>query len=222
MRLLALDTTATACSVALLCGDQVLEAELTDPAQHTRTLPALVASVLAQAGCRIAELDGVACGIGPGSFTSLRVGVAYAQGMAMGAGCRIVGLSSLAMLAHSAGPGRWVAALDARMGELYVGAYTVSTRGLPSRWNASPMNGSEKPAHAPVLADAAWDLVGNGWALYEEALRRALRHRRRRIGVMPVSCTHATRWHSHAGVSPPARPSARSIYAPIMCASGSP
>ena len=90
----------------------------------------MLASQPAQAGCRIAELDGVACGIGPGSFTSLRVGVAYAQGMAMGADCRIVGLSSLAMLAHSAGPGRWVAALDARMGELYVGAYTVSDTGV--------------------------------------------------------------------------------------------
>lgn len=172
MKLLALDTAGSACSVALLWGEARFEAETSsEDAQHTRSLPALVAGVLARAGGRSKDLQGIACGIGPGSFTSLRVGVAYAQGLALAAGCPILGLSSLAMLAHSAGPGHWIAALDARMGEVYVGAYRVTQTAAVERV-ADEWVG--KASEAQTLAVEAWGIVGNGWALYEEDLRRAL------------------------------------------------
>ena len=171
MILLAIDTSAGAGSLALSFGGRAFELEIDDSRGQTASLPGRLHALLGGAGCTIARLEGIACGIGPGSFTSLRVGVAYAQGLALGLGCPAVGVSSLAMLAHAAGPGDWVVAQDARQGEVYLGVYRVAEGMAPELLlpeQVGPANG------APALPAGNFGCAGNAWDAYGDALREAL------------------------------------------------
>ncbi|HYF09870.1 MAG TPA: tRNA (adenosine(37)-N6)-threonylcarbamoyltransferase complex dimerization subunit type 1 TsaB [Acetobacteraceae bacterium] len=95
MRLLALDGALARCSVALLEDGVLRAAEQEDTARgHASLLPAMVERVLAQAGLRGAVLDAVAVGVGPGGFTGLRAATALATGLALGAGCPVIGVTT--------------------------------------------------------------------------------------------------------------------------------
>jgi tRNA threonylcarbamoyladenosine biosynthesis protein TsaB len=94
-RILALDGALARCSVALLDGEAMLAAEGEDTARgHAAILPAMVQRVLARAGIAATTLDAVAVGVGPGGFTGLRAAIALGQGLALGAGCPILGVTS--------------------------------------------------------------------------------------------------------------------------------
>ena len=131
MNILALETSTEACSAALLTtgGDLHSEFELA-PRRHTELLPAMQDAVIATAGIDLADLDAIAFSNGPGAFTGVRIAAACAQGIAIGLTIPIVPVSTLAVLAqhacdrHSAA--RVMAALDARMGEVYCGEYRRS------------------------------------------------------------------------------------------------
>ena len=127
MNVLGLDTSTVIISVAIL-RDGALAGERTDTVAHNRTgLLALIDQLFAELGIRPADLDAVAVGAGPGSFTGLRIGMATAKGIAFALGRPLWTVSSLAALAHAelapADPGTVIAALDARRGEVYAGAY---------------------------------------------------------------------------------------------------
>jgi tRNA threonylcarbamoyladenosine biosynthesis protein TsaB len=126
MIILALDTATRAPSLALVDGEAVLaEAGLPPGETHSRTLLPLLRTLLDQVGLTFAELDLVAVGTGPGSFTGLRIGLAAAKGLAWAAGKPLVGVSSLDTLARAwTGDGRTVCPLiDARKGQLYAALY---------------------------------------------------------------------------------------------------
>lgn len=173
---LALDTSTEACSVAAWINGRVLERFERMQREHTaRALP-MVQEVLAECGRTLAQLDGLVCGIGPGSFAGLRIGVGLAKGLALARDLPVTGVSSLAMLAQRAlrepgSPPRVAAVIDARMGEVYFGAYARSETGLAT------LLGSEQVAPAQALAPlpaGPWACVGTGWGRYEAPLRRAL------------------------------------------------
>ena len=128
MRVLALDTATEACSVALL-DDGGLIGRYEEPGRgHAAQILGMVDAVLAQAGVSLSMLDGIAASIGPGAFTGVRISVAAAQGLAFGAGLRLVGVSTLEALAMRAlddRADRALACLDARMGEVYWGCYAA-------------------------------------------------------------------------------------------------
>jgi len=127
VNVLGIDTSTVIISVAIL-RDGALAGERTDTVAHNRTgLLALIDHLFAELGLRPADLDAVAVGAGPGSFTGLRIGMATAKGIAFALGRPLWAVSSLAALAHAElGPSDAepiVAALDARKGEVYAGAY---------------------------------------------------------------------------------------------------
>jgi tRNA threonylcarbamoyladenosine biosynthesis protein TsaB len=126
MRLLALDTSTEACSVALLLDDVLrLRFELTERSHADLVLP-MVDELLAEAGIALADLDGLAFGRGPGAFTGLRIATGVVQGLALGAGLPVVAVSSLAAVAEQvpAAAGETILVCnDARMGEVYWGVY---------------------------------------------------------------------------------------------------
>ena len=139
MKLLGIDTASTATAVALSLGDgRPREARDDPPAGappgHTAELLPLAARLLARAGIGWSELDAIAVGLGPGTFTGLRVGVASARALAQSLGIDAIGVGSLPALAlpalrerHRAGePARVLAALDARRGEAFIAAYGLS------------------------------------------------------------------------------------------------
>ncbi|ANF58788.1 tRNA (adenosine(37)-N6)-threonylcarbamoyltransferase complex dimerization subunit type 1 TsaB [Halotalea alkalilenta] len=132
--LLALDASSSACSVALWRGDASGRGELFQryeiaPRQHTQKLLPMVDAVLGEAGVALSSIDALAYGHGPGSFTGIRIAAGVAQGLAFGAGRALLGVSTLEALALDAylrhGTELVLAALDARMGELYTGAFRI-------------------------------------------------------------------------------------------------
>jgi tRNA threonylcarbamoyladenosine biosynthesis protein TsaB len=131
VKILALDTATTTASIAVLDDDRILATATRNT--HRRTSDVLIAvdEACRAAGIAPRELDAVAIGAGPGSFTGLRIGMATAKGIAFAAKCPLWAVSSLAALAHEVlSPqldGRElalvVAVLDARKGEVYTGTY---------------------------------------------------------------------------------------------------
>lgn len=139
---LAIDASTYTGDVAVLDGARVLAEESTamkDPS-HERLMPA-VASVLKRTGVRVSDVGRVVCGAGPGSFTSLRIAGGIAKGIAIGVGCPLFAVPSMALIVggndfgrtrggrrHGAGgdePARYLVAIDALRGEYYVGLYDV-------------------------------------------------------------------------------------------------
>jgi tRNA threonylcarbamoyladenosine biosynthesis protein TsaB len=161
---LALDTALGACSVAVLDGEEVL-AQAAEPMErgHQERLAPMVAGATAQAGLPFTSLQRVAVTVGPGSFTGLRVGLAFAKSMALALSIPCVGIGTLEALLASR-PGGAVAAraavvLDARRGNVYLQPFARGTALAP------PANLSVEAARAELArlgfgADAL--LLGSG------------------------------------------------------------
>jgi len=130
MKLLALECSTEACSVALGIDGEVTELFELAPRAHTQRLLPMVDSLMTTATVKLAELDAIAFGRGPGSFTGLRICLGAVQGLAFGAQLPVLPISSLAVLAQTAiesqqvaGSGLIVSSFDARMDEIYWGLF---------------------------------------------------------------------------------------------------
>lgn len=171
MKVLAIDTATEACSVALHVGGQVLADHVVAGRSHTERLMPMVHALLAQAGVSFAQLDGYVCGIGPGSFAGVRIGVGYVKGLALAHERPVAPVSSLAALALPplrAGGERVLAAIDARLDEVYLGAFVAGDDGLPQVLLAETVCA---PHAAPTLDPGPWSAVGTGWNRYADILR---------------------------------------------------
>jgi tRNA threonylcarbamoyladenosine biosynthesis protein TsaB len=134
MRMLALDTSTEACSVALLTDTGLFGISEEVGRGHAERILVMVDAVLREAGLVLGMLDGIAASIGPGAFTGVRISVSVAQGLAFGAQLPVVAVTTLEALALQAirgGADQAMACLDARMGEIYWGCFTADPeRGL--------------------------------------------------------------------------------------------
>lgn len=172
MNILALDTATEACSVALQLGDQVLARCEVVGRSHTQQLVPMVRGLLADAGIGVAQLDAYVCGVGPGSFAGVRIGVSFVKGLALAHERPVVAVSSLAMLAVpliASGAPRVLTAIDARMNEVYFAAWMRDASGLPQRVG-------EASVAAPVDVGARtgeWRAAGSGWQAYRAELEAA-------------------------------------------------
>lgn len=132
--LLAFDTSTEACSCAVLLGGRLEERFELIPRQHTQLLLPMIHGMLSELGLRFTDLDAVAFGKGPGSFTGLRIAAGVAQGIAFAADLPVIGVSTLAALAVEAAESEKAAlvfsCLDARIDEIYSGWYQVRD-GMP-------------------------------------------------------------------------------------------
>lgn len=129
LKILAVDTATEACSAALLVGDKLFSRWEEAPRDHTRKILPMVQAVLDDAGISLSDLDAIAFGRGPGSFTGVRIGIGVAQGLAFGAGVPLIGISTLAAMAQGAYrldcAEQVLTAIDARMNEVYFGRYAL-------------------------------------------------------------------------------------------------
>ena len=175
MRILAIETGTEACSAALLLNEDLRELHELAPRKHAELILPFVDRLLAAAELRLNDLDAIALGRGPGSFTGVRIAASVAQGLAFGADIPIVPVSSLAALALDAysefGLPTVVAALDARMGEIYVGAFAFDALEL-----GQPMIEEQVcPAQALRLQISNSCLgVGTGFESYRQQLTEVL------------------------------------------------
>lgn len=191
VRILALETATDACSVALLTDGDRLERFEVAPRRHVALLLPFVQALLAEAGLGITQLDGIAFGRGPGSFTGLRIAAGLAQGLAFGADLPVLPISTLAALAQGCvrtqGSSAVLAALDARMQEVYFGAYRMGDDGLVARVGEEVVCAPER-IPLPAIA-AVWHAAGDGWARYAAALQAGLPEPP--AAVLADACPHA-------------------------------
>lgn len=198
MRVLAFDTSTELCTVALLVGQEAIAESAEIGRGHAEEILAMVDRVLAAGGTTLGALGGIAAGIGPGSFTGVRVSVAVAQGLAFGAALPVVPVTTLEALALEAierGALRVLACLDARMGEVYWNCYAAE----PVRMLTALGPIAVDPPAAVRLPDAAaYRGIGRGFEAYPElgalvatdaADRRALPDARQiaRLGALRLS-----------------------------------
>ena len=172
MRILAIDTATEACSVALWNdGTTFAHFELC-PREHTQRILPLVRAALADADVKLTDLDALAFGRGPGSFTGVRIGIGIAQGLALGAELPMIRVSTLATMAQGAwrktGATRVLAAIDARMGEVYWAEYQRDADGV---WHGEETEAVLKPeavSERLQQLDGNWAMVGTGWGAWPE------------------------------------------------------
>lgn len=166
MRVLALDASTDVCAAALGDGAQWIERTQAADQRHSELLLPMVRALLGEARIDLSDLDGVAFGAGPGSFTGLRIACGVAQGLALGANLPMVGVPTLEAMAESAcrrmACSRVIVALDARMHEIYFAAYVHD--GVRWREHIAPI--VIAPGAAPVPPGGDWAGVGNGFAAY--------------------------------------------------------
>jgi len=171
MKLLAVETSSIACSVALQCGDDLIERHEVEPRAHTRILIPMLREIMHEADIQFDALDSVILGNGPGSFIGMRIGASVVQGLAHGAGLQIVPVSSLAAVAAECMdvcPATHVAvAQDARMSEVYLGLYSRTEKGLPEEVAAEAIVRAGD-LDVPPAAGAEWLRAGEAWRRYPE------------------------------------------------------
>lgn len=171
MKLLAIDTSGPLCSAALGVDDRLLQRSEWAPRRHAELILPMMDALLQEAGIGLGELDALAYGHGPGSFTGVRMAAAVAQGAAFGAGLPVIGVSTLAGLAQGAwratGARQVLCAQDARMGEVYWGAYALDANGLMQPCVADAL---DAPQSMRLPFAGGWHVAGTAWEQYPDVI----------------------------------------------------
>ena len=170
MKLLAFETATEACSVALWIDGEVRERFELAPRRHAELSLPWAEQLLADAGIAKSQLDGIAVGRGPGAFTGVRLAIALAQGIALALDRPVVAISTLAALAMQSRGERILAAIDARMGEVYLGAFVRKGDDLVATADEAVL----KPDAAPLPEGMEWHGVGTGFSASDSALQARL------------------------------------------------
>lgn len=166
MNLLAIDTSTDACSVALTTNNKRFSDHRIVPKEHAQLLLPMIAGLCKEAGMVASNLDAVVFGQGPGSFTGLRIAASAAAGIAFGAECGIIALSSLRAMAQGVhrehGDTSVLVSFDARMGEMYWGIYQVDSTGL-----MQPLKDDALSQPDDVIIEDGYTLAGSGCEAYK-------------------------------------------------------
>ena len=178
MKILAVDSTTEACSVALfdtdIEGGDVREIFEMAPREHSQRLLPMVDQLLSDNHCSLQQIDAIAYGRGPGSFTGLRICLGLVQGLAFGVDIPVVAVSSLAALAQAAFEqglvqehSYVVASLDARMNELYWGVYKLHNGLMLAQCDEQLTAAESLQLTAEHRSNSTIVGVGNGWSYAE-------------------------------------------------------
>lgn len=187
MKILAIDTATEACSVALVDNTNSTGSEKSDqfvdsifeicPQQHSQQILPMIDELLMRNACKLSELDAIAYGRGPGSFTGVRIAASTVQGLAFGANLPVVQVSTLAAMAQQvyaqSGIKEHLVLIDARMKEVYMGHFKIV--------DGVAVEVLEESVVSPELAlsyfqglPAGVGLAGTGFVTYAEIFAQAL------------------------------------------------
>jgi len=174
--ILALDTATEACSVALQIDGELYERQQIAPRKHAELILPMVDAVLNESSSQLSDLDALAFGRGPGAFTGVRIAAGVIQGLALGAGLPVIPVSSLAALAQGAGDEyvHVLAAIDARMGEIYWALLEKNQRGAVQLRSEEKVTSAER---VDITVDTEIYGVGTGWGTYQAILKNIFKDR---------------------------------------------
>lgn len=172
MNILAIDTCTEMCSAAVLKNGELFEQHFSTQRGHSERILGMIDAVLTQAQLNMKQIDVLAFGRGPGSFTGVRVGVGVAQGIAFARQIPVVPVSTLAAVAQRAidefDAEQIAVALDARMNEIYAAHYRNES-GLAVACDQERVCPAE---HMTPFSDSSWFAAGTGWREYAELLQQ--------------------------------------------------
>ena len=164
MLILALETATDPGSIALWRDGKIIARTCPDRLSNSETLLPQAAETLRELGLNFGDVQGIAFGMGPGSFTGLRVSCGAAQGLAVARDLPLLGIGTLEAMALVSGGERVIVALDARMGEVYYGVYVQG--------KLQGEIGVYAPDAVPVPDSTGWVACGNGLSSYPVLLER--------------------------------------------------
>ncbi|MDO9213547.1 MAG: tRNA (adenosine(37)-N6)-threonylcarbamoyltransferase complex dimerization subunit type 1 TsaB [Methylococcales bacterium] len=175
MKLLAVETATEACSAALYVDGAISERFELAPRHHTKLILPMIDELMREAGLKPSELDALAFGCGPGSFTGIRIATGVIQGIALGADLPVVCVSTLAAMAQElfdrTNNTLAFTAIDARMDEIFWGVYQRDALGF------AELIGNESVTPAALVECAVADAgvgIGSGWGVYADVLMERL------------------------------------------------
>lgn len=169
MRFAAFETSTEWCSVALWLDGAIVAAEQRAGHRHSELALPMLEALFGKTKTSVESLDGIAFGAGPGSFTGLRIACGLAQGLALPRSLPVFGVPTLEALAEESGASRVVAALDARMHEIYYCALERQGAG----WRYVVPTQCVAP-HAAAVPGEGWAGCGSGFAAYPDLLRNRM------------------------------------------------
>lgn len=170
MKLLAIETATEACSIAVFADGEIIERFEIAPRRHTELALPWAEALLAEAGIAKSQLDAIAVGRGPGAFTGVRLAIALAQGIALALDRPLLPVSTLAALAMQASGDSILAAIDARMGEIYVASFQRDGEGVVATSDEKVI----APAGCAAPDGGGWHGVGTGFSAAEGVLATRL------------------------------------------------
>ena len=166
----ALETSTEWCSVAVWRDGEIAGVERRAGHRHSELALPMLDGLLDSCGIKLDDLDAIAFGAGPGSFTGLRIACGLAQGLALPRGLPVIGIPTLEALAEECGAPRVVACLDARMREVYYAAFERHDYG----WRAAVAAQCVAPDQAPLPEGDGWAGCGSGFAAFPGFLQNKL------------------------------------------------
>lgn len=179
MKILAFDTSSSACSVAIQNGAKVEISHKIAPMQQAKLILPMIHELLDMTTLTVDKLDAIIYGCGPGSFTGIRIATSVAQGLGFAADKPVIPVSSMAAIAQSAYLEhhcmKQMVAIDARMGQVYWALYKIGQH------DCVELIGQEvvcDPNEIPMPEDSGWSATGDGWDIYKQCLEK-------RSGVKP-------------------------------------
>ncbi len=167
MKILGIETSTEYCSVALWQDGVVSEKIEHIGQKHSEILIAMLDAVLQEAGVKLAQLDGIAYGMGPGSFTGVRIACGVTQGLALGANLPVIGICTLQAVAQGSGKEKVIASLDARMAEVYFAVYEKRE----GEWQTECAPCLCLPQNTPGVEGNGWQGAGSGFAAHGTVLQ---------------------------------------------------
>ena len=175
MKLLAIDTSENTCSTALLIGEKIFARYKLSPKKHTTYILPMIDKLLSDNDLSLSDLDALAFGKGPGSFTGLRIAAGVIQGISYSANLPVISVSTLRALAQSAfrqfGARYVISALDARMDQIYIGFYKLDeTNCMQKIVNDSVIC----PSNIPTTLNKNWMGIGSGWDNYGKIINKKI------------------------------------------------
>lgn len=166
LNIIAIDASTAYCSLALWQNGTITGQDVFVGQRHSELLLPMLQTVLAESALGLCQIDGIAYGAGPGAFTGLRIACGVAQGLAFAHDIPVVGIITLEALAQQVNTQRVLAALDARMGEIYFAAYTRTNQG----WLTTHAPRLADPASVPDVQGEGWVACGSGFDVYAAML----------------------------------------------------